>query len=497
MSSNPWSTPDTDSAATDPWAPLNGDGSTSSQQPTLDETLPSDEASGSPFSAASHDAASKTASSIDPQVVQATLKAVTHNSLLPITAGLSLLYLAFMFTHVLLLRMPNAAWISLLAAGSSVGALLLRIFLPQVDPYRGPVYVLGGLTAGGVLANLLWLQTLTYEVEVIQMILLLVGSGFVFLSPKWYFGIMSTSILGWLAVSLLAHSPGAVVLPAIGVFAAAALGTVMHVVRRRTNIRAVRRRHELQTALQATEQARQSLAQRTEQVRALSSSLTMAEEKERRRIARVLHDDLQQVLYATEMNLQQLFVRASLDGDANTIATEAKDMLDQAIATTRSLSANLSPPVLKEESLDKALDWLAERMKKDYNLTVHVRTAGSLTVSERDIRVLLFNLVRELLFNVVKHAGVDEAAVEATTTAGFISLSVEDDGKGFDPQDQNLETSGMGLGLGSVRKRLDALGGDLEIQAAPGEGTRVTLHAPLDSSSKLVEVETISPEPFA
>jgi signal transduction histidine kinase len=319
----------------------------------------------------------------------------------------------------------------------------------------------------------------------------------VFLSPKWYFGIMSTSILGWLAVSLLAHSPGAVVLPAIGVFAAAALGTVMHVVRRRTNIRAVRRRHELQTALQATEQARQSLAQRTEQVRALSSSLTMAEEKERRRIARVLHDDLQQVLYATEMNLQQLFVRANLDGDANTIATEAKDMLDQAIATTRSLSANLSPPVLKEESLDKALDWLAERMEKDYNLTVHVRTAGSLTVSERDIRVLLFNLVRELLFNVVKHAGVDEAAVEATTTAGFISLSVEDEGKGFDPQDQNLETSGMGLGLGSVRKRLDALGGDLEIQAAPGEGTRVTLHAPLDSSSKLVEVETISPEPFA
>jgi signal transduction histidine kinase len=223
----------------------------------------------------------------------------------------------------------------------------------------------------------------------------------------------------------------------------------------------------------------------------------MAEEKERRRIARVLHDDLQQVLYATEMNLQQLFVRANLDGDANTIATEAKDMLDQAIATTRSLSANLSPPVLKEESLDKALDWLAERMEKDYNLTVHVRTAGSLTVSERDIRVLLFNLVRELLFNVVKHAGVDEAAVEATTTAGFISLSVEDEGKGFDPQDQNLETSGMGLGLGSVRKRLDALGGDLEIQAAPGEGTRVTLHAPLDSSSKLVEVETISPEPFA
>jgi signal transduction histidine kinase len=494
MSSEPWPASDPDEGATNPWGSPNGDARHSGDGPVLDDALPSGEASTSPLSARA--ASADASSSVDPDIVRATLKAVTHNSLLPITAGLSLLYLAFMFTHVLLLRMPNAAWISLLAAGSSVGALLLRMFLPQVDPYRGPVYVLGGLTAGGVLANLLWLQTLTYEVEVIQMILLLVASGFVFLSPKWYFGIMSTSILAWLAVSLLAHSPGAVVLPAIGVFAAAALGTVMHVVRRRTNIRAVRRRYELQSALQATEEARQSLAQRTEQVRALSSSLTMAEEKERRRIARVLHDDLQQVLYATEMNLQQLFVRAHLDEDADTIATEAKDMLDQAIATTRSLSANLSPPVLKEESLDQALNWLAERMKKDYDLSVRVRTAGLLTVPERDIRVLLFNLVRELLFNVVKHADVGEATVEATTTAGFISLAVEDEGKGFDPEAQDLETSGMGMGLGSVRKRLDALGGDLEIQSAPGEGTRVTLHAPLDSNSQLVEIETIAPEPL-
>jgi signal transduction histidine kinase len=438
-----------------------------------------------------------------PASLDASLRAVVHNSLLPITTGLSVLYLVQMFTHVVLLSFPNAAYISLLAAGSSVGLLLLRILLEDLEPTSERVHLFGGVTAGLAITHTLWLQQLTPTIRIADMALILVGCGFVLMSTTWFMSMVALSLTGWLAVTLTSYAPSAVFLPTVGVFSAAALGTVVHIVRRRTNLRAERlrlqgeqQRQELRQALAANEQHRQSLVQRTEQVRALSSSLTMAKEKERRRIARVLHDDLQQVLYAAEMNLQHLQAQADFDEDADLVATEAKDMLDQAIDTTRSLSANLSPPVLEKESLKEALSWLSERVEKDYDLSVTLKTAGVLSIPEDDLRILLFNLVRELLFNVVKHAETDEATVEATETSGFVRIVVADEGVGFDTSDLDLDASRDGMGLGSVRERLEALGGELIIESTPGEGTTVTLRAPIDPDERLVEVETIVPEPL-
>jgi signal transduction histidine kinase len=155
---------------------------------------------------------------------------------------------------MLLLSRPNAIYISMMAAASSVILLLLRIVLTGIDPESGRVYALSALTFVIALTNTLWSQALTQEVEVVVMSLLLVGTGFVFLSNGWFTAVLAVSLLSWLVVSGLVHAPEVLFFPSIGLFGAAALATMMHVVRRRTNLRAERLRR-------ATEQQQEALAQ--------------------------------------------------------------------------------------------------------------------------------------------------------------------------------------------------------------------------------------------
>jgi PAS domain S-box-containing protein len=205
---------------------------------------------------------------------------------------------------------------------------------------------------------------------------------------------------------------------------------------------------------------------RTRQVRRLSRALTLAEQAERQRIAHVLHEDLQQVIFAAKMV-------ASL-GDPDRL----QSILDRALSLTRTLSHELSPPLLQDEDVEDLLRWVAEQAREQHALEVEVEVGEGIPTVEPTLRVLLYQLVRELLFNVVKHAGTKRARVSAARVDGHVRVVVADEGAGFDPATLEEGAEG-GLGLPSVRERLELVGGRLTVESAPGQGTLIAVTVPV------------------
>lgn len=228
--------------------------------------------------------------------------------------------------------------------------------------------------------------------------------------------------------------------------------------------------------------------ERTKQVRLLASTLTMAEQEERRRISQILHDDLQQLLYSVQMKLSLLAKdteraeRAFLKQKAG----EACASIREAIRTTRQVTVDLSPPVLKGEGLRDALQWLVSLMEEVHEMKVNLSASGKINIPDEDMRVLLFQIVRELLFNVVKHAKTKEASVSLQKEAdGYLRIQVSDAGTGFDVA--KTEKNQTGFGLFAVRNRLNLFGGRMEIFSRVGQGTRIDLIAPINPQKDLIE----------
>lgn len=220
--------------------------------------------------------------------------------------------------------------------------------------------------------------------------------------------------------------------------------------------------------------------QRTEQVRKLARELTQAEHRERRRLAEVLHDHLQQLLVGARFGASSL--REQLhDAEQLGLLQQIEDLILQSIESTRTLTVELSPPVLHTEGLIAALRWLGDWMRDKHGLQVDVRVDGHVDPPAEDIAVPLFQSVRELLFNVAKHARVDRAKVAVDRPGeGCLRIVVEDAGAGFDPSVQGRNgASGSGFGLNSVRERMQLLDGQFNLHSIPGQGTRVTLRVPL------------------
>ncbi len=228
------------------------------------------------------------------------------------------------------------------------------------------------------------------------------------------------------------------------------------------------------------------LEQRTEQLHVLAAEITAAEQRERHQLAQVLHDELQQLLAAARLRLQMLRRRLP-DGEAPQTASLAQsaqqvdELLGQAIQISRSLTTQLSPPVLHELGLAAGLGWLGQWMQDNHHLAVQVQADPQANPQEEGLRVWLFRCVRELLLNVAKHAGVQTASVRmACVEGGGIEITVCDAGIGFDPESvfASRQLSG-GFGMFSMRERIRWLGGQMQVDSAPGRGTRVTLLLPL------------------
>ena len=236
---------------------------------------------------------------------------------------------------------------------------------------------------------------------------------------------------------------------------------------------------ELNETLEQRVAERTAVAEeRSSQLRALASELTQAEQRQRRRLAQMLHDHLQQLLIAAKFRVWALRSRA--DDEAYLKAAEQVDrLLDESIEASRVLTIELSPPVLYDAELVDALKWLARWMREKHGLATVVASEHEAEPASEDHRALLFEAVKELLFNVVKHSSVKEATVRVSKTAeNEIAVTVEDSGAGFDPQAAQDRKDGGGFGLFSIRERFDLVGGRMEIDSAPGRGTRITLTLP-------------------
>jgi signal transduction histidine kinase/CheY-like chemotaxis protein len=239
-----------------------------------------------------------------------------------------------------------------------------------------------------------------------------------------------------------------------------------------------RARDELERRVQ--ERTRE-LEHRARQLARLSSELTLAEQGERQRLAQMLHDHLQQLLAGAKFGLELMLRKADVQQRGR--AQRVSELLDESIKACRALTAELSPPILHEAGLAAGLQWLVRWMDEKHGLKIDMSLDPDVPAQREDVRVLLFQSVRELLFNIVKHAGTRRARLELSRhDAGHIRLSVRDEGAGFSPgamSAENEPATAGGFGLFSIRERLHLLGGCLDIDTAPGRGTSVTMVAPV------------------
>jgi signal transduction histidine kinase/CheY-like chemotaxis protein len=231
-------------------------------------------------------------------------------------------------------------------------------------------------------------------------------------------------------------------------------------------------------------QAVEALNQQRVQLRALAADLTLTEQRERDRLAEFLHSDLQQLLVATRLRVVAL--ERVPDPGVQADAREILALTEEAITATRTLTRELSPPSLQRGGLLPALEWLATWVLEKHKLTVHLSTLpGPPPSTPPALAVLLYQAVRELLLNAVKHAHVSDVEVTFASESAGLTVTVADAGAGFDPA--LLRTAGGregGFGLLGIHERLEWVGGRLSIVSAPGQGSRFTVWAPLPAASE-------------
>jgi PAS domain S-box-containing protein len=224
------------------------------------------------------------------------------------------------------------------------------------------------------------------------------------------------------------------------------------------------------------------LVQSQDRLRALATELNLAEQRERKRLATELHDHLAQMLVLGRLKLSQ--AKRFADPRCAPFLKETEDVLDESLKYTRTMVADLSPPVLHDLGLPAALRWLGDYMQR-HELAVKVTISEpveQVTLPE-DQAVLLFQSVRELLINAAKHADTGAALVSLAQADGRLVVQVHDEGKGFDhgaaPAEQPATALSSKFGLFSIGERMRSLGGSLEIESAPGMGTTATLVLPV------------------
>jgi PAS domain S-box-containing protein len=223
--------------------------------------------------------------------------------------------------------------------------------------------------------------------------------------------------------------------------------------------------------------ANEQLIQRADQLRRLAGQLTMTEQTERKRISKILHDGLQQLLFSAKLQIGGLGKRIG-NVEIKQEIDEVEKLIGDSVRMSRSLSAELCPAVLYESGLSDGLRWLARWMQDKHRLRVDFSIEAVPELRE-DARVLMFESVREMLFNTLKHAQASSVRVSLEQAdGGGLRIIVSDEGVGFDPSRLNPAGQDSGFGLFSIRERISLIGGKFEIESALGKGSRFTLNVP-------------------
>lgn len=231
-----------------------------------------------------------------------------------------------------------------------------------------------------------------------------------------------------------------------------------------------------------------------QRLRELTERLAAAEEEDRWRISRYIHDTVIQNLSLSTIRLgamTQPLTAAGLNAEVDKLC-QIRQLLDQATNECRMVMSDLTPALLYELGLIPALRELAEKIQAKHGIHMVVEHDGRERMLSNPMRGLLFEAIRELIMNALKHAGPCSIHVSVGGTKRHLSICVRDDGKGFDPQQMAKSPNHQGgFGLFSVRQRLEGLGGQLEVQSAPGRGTAATIHVPLAGSGGKTQLSVI------
>jgi signal transduction histidine kinase/CheY-like chemotaxis protein len=235
------------------------------------------------------------------------------------------------------------------------------------------------------------------------------------------------------------------------------------------------------------------LERQSERLRMLAGQVADTEQKERKRIAALIHDHLQQLLVASKLQLS-LTSKALEKKDfekAKSCLARVDQFINESTQAARTLTVELRPPVLYEDGLPAAFQWLATKFKNEheFEIILHVQEIPG-TVSD-NLKIMLFESVRELLFNSVKYSGAHQADLFLKYSDNQITITVKDNGRGFDiEQVEKKASSNKGFGIFSIRERLKLLNGSLKINTKPGVGAEMEISIPIE-----VEIEkTQSPK---
>ena len=240
------------------------------------------------------------------------------------------------------------------------------------------------------------------------------------------------------------------------------------------------------------QESEQKLREHEEQLKLLASELSLAEERERRRIASGIHDDIAQRLALAKLGLQSIQNKI-LDSNIISSLKNQCETIDRIMEDARSLTFELSNPLLYEIGLEPAIEsYLMEQIQEKCDIKCKFSSKGPHLSLDEDIRVVLYQGTRELLTNTVKYANASQVEVRIIKSNALISIVVEDDGIGFNPS--KLDTPKRdkgGFGLFNIRERLEYLGGKLNIQSTPNKGTCVTMNIPLKLKATVHQKEIL------
>jgi two-component system, NarL family, sensor histidine kinase UhpB len=229
-------------------------------------------------------------------------------------------------------------------------------------------------------------------------------------------------------------------------------------------------------------EAEEALTANQEQLRSLAIELSAVEERERRRIATELHDEIGQHLALTKIKLDDISKVRQSARNAQSLR-EIGNLVERTIQEVRSLTFQISPPLLYEVGFEAAVEWLAEEFENKHQLKISVYNDDAPKLLDEQLNSTIYHVVRELLVNVVKHAQAKKVSISLARDGNRIKIAVKDSGRGFDVASPGKDPKKLnGFGLFNIRQRIQHLGGQVAIESEVGIGTTVTMDIPLGGS---------------
>jgi PAS domain S-box-containing protein len=247
----------------------------------------------------------------------------------------------------------------------------------------------------------------------------------------------------------------------------------------------VKANENLQKEIRVRRNAEKKLLDYHKQLQSLASQMSLIEEREKRRIATELHDCIGQTLALAKIKLG-LLNKLAPSAELKSNTREILHLIEQTIKETRTLTFELSPPILYELGFDQAIKWLIDQIREKYGIKTTLIDDGSDKPFDSNIRFFLFQAVRELMINISKHAQSDTAKITLTRLKDRLKISVIDYGIGF----SDTVPRKSGFGLFNIRERMNHVNGKFNLSSTPGQGTVVTLEAPFDLSEKTYNKES-------